>query len=77
MFVLRYKSIADRRSSSVILEGLVELNKAAPDSSIIDSANTLAQASIGYLADSNHIIHDKCEPSCAPDATQFKGVYMR
>ena len=50
----------------MILGGLVELNKAAPDSSLIDSANTLASASIGYLCDDNHIVHDKCEPNCAP-----------
>ena len=23
------------------------------------------------------ILHDVCEPDCAPDATQFKGVFMR
>jgi predicted alpha-1,6-mannanase (GH76 family) len=23
------------------------------------------------------VIHDVCEPNCAPDATQFKGIFIR
>lgn len=61
----------------VILGGLVELNRAAPDSSLIASANTLAQAGIQNLTDSNHILHDVCEPDCEPDAIEFKGIYIR
>lgn len=62
----------------VILGGLVELNKAAPNSSLIDAAHTLAQAGIGYLCDSNHVLHEvNCEPSCEPDQIQFKGIYIR
>ena len=64
-------------NQGVILGALVELNKASPDSALIDSANTLATAAIANLTDSNHIVHDQCEPDCAPDGTQFKGVFMR
>lgn len=62
----------------MVLGGLVELNKAAPDAALLESANTIAQAAIATLADTNMIIHDSCEPSnCAPDATQFKGIFIR
>ena len=64
-------------NQGVILGALVELDRARPNQSVIDSANTLAQAAIGHLCDSNHIVHDKCEPDCAPDATQFKGIFIR
>lgn len=61
-----------------MLGGLIELNKAAPNSSFLESANRIAQAAIKELADSNMVIHDTCEPNgCEPDATQFKGVFSR
>ncbi len=61
----------------ILLSGLVELNRASPDQSIIDSANVLAKAAIANLTDSNHIVHDVCEPNCFPDQTQFKGIFIR
>lgn len=64
-------------NQGVILGGLVELNKASPNSSYIDSANSIAEAAISALADSNYVIHDACEPDCAPDGTQFKGIFIR
>ncbi|EED17160.1 glycosyl hydrolase, putative [Talaromyces stipitatus ATCC 10500] len=64
-------------NQGVILGGLAELNRASPNQSYIHSANTIAQAAIAALADSDHVIHDTCEPNCAPDATQFKGIFIR
>lgn len=64
-------------NQGVILGGLVELNTASPNSSYIDAANSIAKAAIANLTDSNHVLHDVCEPDCAPDGTQFKGVFMR
>ena len=63
----------------VILGALVQLDKAAGSTGeYISSAHTLAAAGIANLTDSNHILHDTCEPdTCAPDATQFKGIFMR
>lgn len=55
----------------------MELNKASPNQSYIDSANDIAQAAITALADSNYVIHDECEPDCEPDGTQFKGIFIR
>lgn len=65
-------------NQGVILGGLTELNKISPNESYIESANSIAQAAIAALADSNYVIHDyACEPSCEPDGTQFKGIFMR
>lgn len=66
-------------NQGVVLGGLVELNKASPNQSYIDSANTIAQAAIKLMADSNNVIHDTCEDdgTCFPNATQFKGVFIR
>lgn len=65
-------------NQGVILGGLVELSKATLDTTFLEYANTIAQAAITTLADENMIIHDSCEPgNCAPDATQFKGIFIR
>jgi len=65
-------------NQGVVLGGLVELNKAAPNDTYLESANTIAKAAIETLTDSNKVLHDSCEPNnCEPDATQFKGVFMR
>ena len=58
-------------NQGVVLGGLVEL--AAADSgnasSYLASANSIANAAITNLTDSNGIIHDVCEvnESCGPD----------
>ncbi|KAJ5634055.1 hypothetical protein N7528_001897 [Penicillium herquei] len=64
-------------NQGVVLGGLVELNKAAPNDTYLESANTIAKAAIATLADSNGVLHDFCEPNCEPDGTQFKGIFIR
>lgn len=65
-------------NQGVVLGGLVELNKAAPNAKYLESANNIAKAAIATLVDSNMVLHDFCEPNdCKPDATQFKGIFMR
>ncbi|KAJ5752576.1 hypothetical protein N7520_009493 [Penicillium odoratum] len=65
-------------NQGVVLGGLVELNKATPNVTYLESANTLAQAAIETLADSNGVLHEFCEPNdCEPNATQFKGIFIR
>ncbi|KAJ5291810.1 CAZyme family GH76 [Penicillium angulare] len=65
-------------NQGVVLGGLVELNKAAPNSSYLESANKIAKAAIETLADTSGVIHEACEPNnCQPDATVFKGVFLR
>ncbi|KAF2817646.1 putative glycosyl hydrolase [Mytilinidion resinicola] len=65
-------------NQGVVLGGLVELNKAAPDSSYLPAAAKIAAAAISALTDTNGVLHDYgCEPNCAPDGTQFKGIFVR
>lgn len=65
-------------NQGVVLGGLVELNKAAPNDTYLPAAEGIAKAAIKTLADSNMVIHDSCEPNnCEPDATQFKGIFLR
>ena len=64
-------------NQGVILGGLIELNRAAPDPNLIPMAHRIALAAIAHLTDSNGILHDPCEPNCGPDGGQFKGVFMR
>ena len=55
----------------------MELNRASPNTSYLSAANSIAQAAITNLTDSAMVLHDVCEPDCAPDATQFKGIFIR
>ncbi|CAG7919551.1 unnamed protein product [Penicillium olsonii] len=64
-------------NQGVVLGGLVELNKAAPNDTYLPSANKIAKAAIESLTDSNDILHEACEPECLPDGTQFKGIFAR
>ncbi|KAJ0419161.1 glycosyl hydrolase family 76-domain-containing protein [Aspergillus carlsbadensis] len=71
-------------NQGVILGGLVELDRAtsndsdSSNSTYLDAAGKIAQGAIAELVDENYVLHDACEPAnCAPDATQFKGVFMR
>lgn len=65
-------------NQGVVLGGLVELNKAAPNVTYLESANKIAKAAIETLTDSNMVVHEPCEvDSCEPDATQFKGIFIR
>jgi predicted alpha-1,6-mannanase (GH76 family) len=64
-------------NQGVILGGLVELNKAAPNSSLLTTASAIAKAAIKALSDSSGVLHDPCEPNCGADGSQFKGVFMR
>ena len=60
----------------MVLGGLVELNKAAPNQSYLEWAETIAKAAIANLT-VDLILHEPCEPDCAPDGTQFKGIFIR
>ncbi|KAL3442666.1 Six-hairpin glycosidase [Aspergillus insuetus] len=72
-------------NQGVILGGLVELDRAtsndsdsSSNSTYLDAAGEIAQGAIAELVDDNYIIREVCEPAnCAPDATQFKGIFMR
>jgi predicted alpha-1,6-mannanase (GH76 family) len=71
-------------NQGVVLGGLVELDRAtsndsdSSNSTYLDAAAEIAQGAITELADDNYVIREVCEPAnCVPDATQFKGIFMR
>ena len=64
-------------NQGVILGGLLELYRAAPDKTYLVTAERIALAGIEFLSDSNGILHDPCEPHCGADGPQFKGIFMR
>ncbi|KAF2658669.1 glycoside hydrolase family 76 protein [Lophiostoma macrostomum CBS 122681] len=64
-------------NQGVILGGLVELNKASPNSSYLSLAARIAKAAIDELSDDDGVIHDECEPNCGGDGNQFKGIFAR
>ena len=64
-------------NQGVILGGLLELHKAAPNASYITTAEKIALAAIKKLEDSDGILHESCEPNCGADGPQFKGIFMR
>ena len=64
-------------NQGVILGGLLELNRVAPDEAYLVMAKRIAIAGIKFLSDSNGILHDPCEPDCGGDGPQFKGIFMR
>lgn len=66
-------------NQGVILGGLVELNLAAPNTTLLPLATRIAKAALSALKDDSGVIHDPCErdESCGADGTQFKGIFMR
>jgi predicted alpha-1,6-mannanase (GH76 family) len=64
-------------NQGVILGGLTELNRVAPDPALSAMAQSIATAAISHLTDSRGILHDTCEPKCGEDGVQFKGIFVR
>ncbi|KAI1083403.1 glycoside hydrolase family 76 protein [Whalleya microplaca] len=63
-------------NQGVILGGLVELNAATGDASLLDEAKAIASAAISKLS-KDGVLFEGCEPNCGSDGSQFKGVFMR
>ena len=64
-------------NQGVILGGLLEFHRAAPNQTYLVMAERIALAGINFLSDSNGILHDPCEPNCGNDGPQFKGIFLR
>jgi predicted alpha-1,6-mannanase (GH76 family) len=64
-------------NQGVILAGLVELNHAQPDPTLLPLAAAIANATIAAMTDAKGVLHEPCEPSCGGDGTQFKGIFVR
>jgi predicted alpha-1,6-mannanase (GH76 family) len=64
-------------NQGVIIGALVELYRANHDSALLSRAATIAGAALSHLTDARGILHDRCEPDCGADGTQFKGIFVR
>ncbi len=64
-------------NQGVLIGGLVELNRVAPDPQLIGTAQTIAASTLATLVDANGIMTDHCEPKCGGDGIQFKGIFVR
>jgi predicted alpha-1,6-mannanase (GH76 family) len=64
-------------NQGVILGGLAELSQQDQDPSLPATAQAIAQAAIDGLTDANGVLHDRCEPNCGGDGSQFKGIFLR
>ena len=64
-------------NQGVILGGLIELNKAAPDPTLPATAEAIALAAIGHLSDTNGVLHESSPAHTGGDVPQFKGIFSR
>ena len=64
-------------NQGVILGALVELNRAAPDAGLIQTAHEIALAAISHLADEHGILRENGNAHTGGDVPQFKGIFVR
>ena len=65
-------------NQGVLLDGLALLGTANSNTTLINIANSLLQASMKRLSDSQGILTEKCVAGgCGTDGNLFKGIYMR
>ena len=64
-------------NQGVILSGLGLLYNATGNSTLIDIAQKIADATIQRLSYSNGILKEPCEPNCDGDQELFKGIFAR
>ena len=64
-------------NQGVILGGLTQLSALNGDKTLLTTAQSIANAAITNLTDSNGVLRDGCEPNCGADGVQFKGVFLR
>ncbi len=64
-------------NQGVILGGLVELDKAAPDPGLKKLATAIALSAIEHLTDDHGILHETSDAHTGGDVPQFKGIFVR
>ncbi|WP_436761348.1 glycoside hydrolase family 76 protein [Streptosporangium sp. V21-05] len=63
-------------NQGVILRGLVELSKATGDTSLLNTAKSIATAATQRFS-RNGVLFEGCEPNCTGDGQSFKGIFIR
>jgi len=64
-------------NQGVILGALVELNKAAPDPTLTETASSIALSAIEHLSDAQGVLHELNHAHTGGDVPQFKGIFSR
>ena len=64
-------------NQGVILSGLGLLYNATGNSSVLEIAQKIADATIEHLTYPDGILRETCEPSCDNDQKLFKGIFVR
>jgi predicted alpha-1,6-mannanase (GH76 family) len=64
-------------NQGVILGGLVELDKAAPDPALKTIGSSIALAAITHLTDKDGVLHESNDAHTGGDVPQFKGIFAR
>jgi predicted alpha-1,6-mannanase (GH76 family) len=64
-------------NQGVILGALVELNKAAPDPTLTETASSIALSAIEHLSDAQGVLHELNKAHTGGDVPQFKGIFSR
>lgn len=64
-------------NQGVILSGLALLYNATHNSTLLDVAQNIADATIKHLTYPNGILKEPCEPNCDNDQKLFKGIFTR
>jgi predicted alpha-1,6-mannanase (GH76 family) len=64
-------------NQGVILGGLVELDKAAPDPALKSIGASIALAAITHLTDKDGVLHENNDAHTGGDVPQFKGIFVR
>ncbi len=64
-------------NQGVILDALVELNKADPDPSFKETAASIALSAIQHLTDAHGVLRESNSAHTGGDVPQFKGIFSR
>lgn len=64
-------------NQGVILGALVELNRAAPEPTLIQTAHEIAIAAISHLTDDSGVLRENSNAHTGGDVPQFKGIFVR
>jgi predicted alpha-1,6-mannanase (GH76 family) len=64
-------------NQGVILGALMELNKAAPDPALTETAESIALAAIQHLTDAQGVLREANNAHTGGDVPQFKGIFSR
>ncbi|MEV4133256.1 glycoside hydrolase family 76 protein [Dactylosporangium sp. NPDC049742] len=71
-----YSTAVYTYNQGVVLQGLIELNRATGDASLLTTARSIATAAVARF-NRNNVLYEGCEPNCSGDGQAFKGIFIR